>query len=307
MAYTLSYSGEQSDEALTIALDNESNILKIPQIESDIQTNANKITSLNNDIISLESEINKWNDPLTLCNILYPINSIYTCNGSINPNNLFPGSSWEEINEDERDITYINNYFGTTDLTVITRDDNTKWVPLVLHNINGGNQYYSTVAEALHCDTDGKISNLYLFQQTHDIFKDSLGYYEFILEYPELNNYQRWKQTSNPVTTYDAVSNYTPIHISWTKDNWGGMARQNSSINTKTSCLLSGGIGTANWWYALCSYANYQGGIPGPNSTVVTTFIYFYVRVPQLESANILTNDYNLLKYLGVTYWKRVG
>ena len=36
MAYTLSYSGEQSDEALTIALNNESNILKIPSIENDI-------------------------------------------------------------------------------------------------------------------------------------------------------------------------------------------------------------------------------------------------------------------------------
>ena len=112
--------------------------------------------------------------------------------GSINPNNLFPGTSWQLINT-INDKDYVNNYFGTSNLNVVTWTDGSKWVPLVLHNATGGTTVYASAAEALKCTNANKISNLYLFQREHNIFKDKSGFYEFILEYPGLNNYQRWK------------------------------------------------------------------------------------------------------------------
>lgn len=305
MAYTLSYSGEQSDEALTIALDNESNILKIPQIESDIQTNANRITSLNNDIevvrnnISiLETDIESLGDPNVLCNLLYPVNSIYTAgNSTLNPNTLFPGTTWEQITLDNTAEVYVNNYFGTTNLTVSTFSDGSKWVPLVLQTNAGSNLFNSTTA--LQSTTSGKMSNLYLLKnKTHDIFKDANGYYEFYLEYSTCK--QRWKQTSNPTTTSNSVTGYLPVSISTTANSWGGLAISSST----TSCYLDGTPGSTNWHYAVCNYTKYENGIPSDSSS---TYCYLYVRVPSLETDNILSNDYNLLTYLGVTYWKRVS
>ena len=304
MAYTLAYSGETTDEAITIALEQENNILKIPQLESDINKNANKITTLENNIISirndieiLENDIAGLGDPNVLCNLLYPVNSIYTAgNSTLNPNNLFPGTVWEQVTLENAENTYINNYFGTTNLTVQTFSDGSKWVPLVLQTDAKTNLFNSTTA--LQSTASGKISNLYLLKnKTHDIFKAN-SYYEFYLEYSTCK--QRWKQMSNPTTTSNAVQGYIAVNVSTTANSWGGLALSSSS----TSCYLDGTPGNTNWHYAVCNYTAYQDGIPSDSSS---TYCYLYVRVPSLESGNILSNDYNLLTYLGVSYWRRVS
>lgn len=300
MAYQSAHTGQQINNGLVLSFEQENNINNIPNLITIANNNANLLTQL-------EISINALNNPLQVCNILYPVGAIYTAgNDSINPNEMFPGTTWSLINNIE-DTNYVNSYFGTTNLQVITWSDGSKWVPLVLHNVTNGTTVYSSVAQALNCATTNKISNLYLFQQPHDIFKDKNGFYEFILEYPSLNNYNRWKQRSNPVLTYDCVANYIPIHIPWMDNYWGGISRNNFSLSSTTDTFLSGGQNTGNWWYAICSFQGYQGGIPGPNSTVITTWTKFYVRVPQLEEENFLTDDYNLLKYLGCKYWKRVN
>ena len=305
MSYKLSYSGETTDEAITMALEQQKNILKIPNLESDINTNANKITTLENNITSIKNDINilekdiaSLGDPNVLCNLLYPINSIYTAgNSSLNPNNLFPGTVWEQITLENSAENYINNYFGTTNLTISTFSDGSKWVPLVLQTNAGTNLFNSTTA--LQSNVTGKISNLYLLKnKTHDIFKDANGYYEFYLEYSTCK--QRWKQTSNPTTTSNAVQGYIAVNCSTTANSWGGLSISSSS----TSCYLDGTPGVTNWHYAVCNYTAYQDGIPSDSSS---TYCYLYVRVPSLETRNILANDYNLLTYLGVAYWKRVS
>lgn len=303
MAYQSEHTGQQINNGLVLSFEQENNINNIPNLITIANNNNNLLTQL-------ETLINALNNPLQVCNILYPVGAIYTAgNDSINPNTIFPGTSWSLINNVE-DTNYVNSYFGTTNLEVITWDDGSKWVPLVLHNATGGSIVYSSVSEALQCTNSNKISNLYLFQKEHNIFKDINGFYEFILYYPGLNNYQRWKQRSNPVLTYDAVANYIPIHIPWTDQRWGGMARNNLSLSSASNTFLSGTINHGNWYYALCSFVNYSsGGIPGPGSAkdCYSGWVKFYVRVPQLEQENFLTDDYNLLKYLGCKYWKRVS
>lgn len=299
MAYQMNYTGNEADNGLSIAFSEKNNINLIPTVINKVNANIDLLDEL-------EAAIATLNNPLEVCNTLYPIGALYMNDGNINPNNLFPGTSWQLINT-INDKDYINNYFGTSNLDVVTWTDGSKWVPLVLHNATGGTTVYASAAEALQCTNSNKISNLYLFQREHNIFKDKSGFYEFILEYPGLNNYQRWKQRSNPVLTYDAVANYIPIHIPWTAQYWGGMARHSASISSASSTFLSGSINHGNWYYALCSFVNYSsGGIPGPGD-FYSGWVKFYVRVSQLEEENFLTDDFNLLKHFGVKYWRRIG
>lgn len=245
---------------------------------------------------------NKWKD-------IYPIGSVYCASNNENPNTLF-GGQWEKLLDSLSDNEIINTYFNTTDLSIASDANGYKWLTLVNHNVNSGSNIYSSVAEALHCTTTSKLSNLYLLQGEHNILKNSSGQYEFKLEYPELGSgCNQWRQTSNPLTTYDTVTGYTAIQTTYTGSNWGGISLQNASINTKSSCLLSGCQNTNNWWFAICSYSNYNSGIPGPQSsqTVVKYNTVLSVRVPSLESNNFFnTGNFNLLTYNNIIYWKRV-
>ena len=297
MSYQLSYTGQQSNEALTIALEQEQNIKNISSIENSISVNANQITILNNNISTLTNKINNLISTTELCKLLYPINSIYTAASGINPNTLFPGTTWEKIEYNTIAKNYVNTYFGTTDLDIITMSDNSKWIPLVLQDNAGTNLFNSTTA--LQSNVQGKISNLYILNKTHDILKDSAGYYEFYLEFSDCQ--QRWKQKSNPITTSNAVTDYMAVSVSTTGNSWGGL---NKSTQT-SSCFLDGTPGNTNWHYAVCNYSNYSGGTPGAAGT--STYCQLYIRVPSLEQSNILANDLNLLSYLGTTYWKRVS
>ena len=185
MAYISQYSGEEIDNYINSIIEHESDINNISTLENNVY----------NQINDLNTVINNFN-ATEICNILYPVGSIYTAgNENINPNTLFPNTTWE-LTEATNDTDYVNNYFGTTNLKVITWTDGSKWIPLVSHNVNSGNNVYASKAEALQCATEGKISNLYILNKTHDILKNSNGAYEFILEYPSLNNYNRWRQTS---------------------------------------------------------------------------------------------------------------
>ena len=236
---------------------------------------------------------------------LYPVGTIYSDKNN-DPNIIF-GGTWELVENELSDNELLNAYFGTSGLSV-TDIDGQKWLTLVSHHVNSGSRVFSSVAEALNCSTAGKISRLYLLQREHEIFKNNQGEYEFKLEYPELgiNLKNQWRQTSNPLETCQSVDNYSPISISWSGDYFGGMSRQNANINTKDSCLLSGCQYTW-WWYAVCSYTNYNNAIPGPNDIEITGYTNFSVRVFGLENSSALDNHYNLLTQLGTKFWKRTA
>ena len=304
MAYQLDYTGTKVDELLDFANNYDNISIQLSGIESNIALNADKITDINSSINqintnlqNLQNKIDNF-DASSIINTLYPIGSIYTAgNSTMNPNNLFINTTWTQITLENIAEAYVNNYFGTTDLTISTFSDGTKWVPLVIQTNAGSNLFNSTTA--LQSATAGKMSNLYLLKnKTHDIFKDKNGYYEFYLEYSTCK--QRWRQQSNPTKTSDSVTGYVPVSITTTANSWGGLALS----STTSSCYLDGTPGSTNWHYAVCNYTAYQSGIPSDSSS---TYCYLYVRVPSLETGNILANDYNLLTYLGVSYWKRVS
>ena len=268
------------------------------------------IDTLENNIIEMKQTTNETIDQLTyiprkICNIIYPIGSIFKAIESIDPNTIYSGTTWKLI-DDSSDADIVNGYFNTNNLTVETYNDNSKWVPLYIYDATAA-KYYTSSAEALHCATEGKISNLYLLQQTHDIFKNNNGEYEFRLEYPSLITssglgIQRWRQTSNPLQTQDTVTGYIPVDIDYTANNWGGLSTHLGLSNT-SACLLTGCQNSTNVFYCIAPYV--AAGNKGP-STTATGQVILYVRVPSLEKENLISNERNLLNYMGCKFWQRI-
>ncbi len=82
---------------------------------------------------------------------------------------------------------------------------------------------------------------------------------------PDVGVTNEWKQTSDPVTTSEAVQGYLAVDINSTAQYWGGLAKSSAG-----QTFIDGSVGHGNWFYAIGSNAAHGGGIPGPNTQVVT-------------------------------------
>lgn len=105
-------------------------------------------------------------------------------------------------------------------------------------------------------------------------FYNNTWKYEFLLEYPSLGKYNRWRQTSNPLLADQSVTGYSAVDISMTQNNWGGLAL---SSTKGTSCIVDGSPGATTWYYAIGQQAAYQGGIPANDPSVQE--VYLWVRI----------------------------
>lgn len=105
-------------------------------------------------------------------------------------------------------------------------------------------------------------------------FYNNTWKYEFLLEYPSLGKYNRWRQTSNPLLTDQSVSGYSAVDISMTQNNWGGLAL---SSTKGTSTIIDGSPGNTTWYYAIGQQAAYQGGIPANEPSVQE--VYLWIRI----------------------------
>ena len=75
---------------------------------------------------------------------------------------------------------------------------------------------------------------------------------------------QHWKQTSNPYKKRtQGVEGYEAIDCPHSTMAWGGIEAGHGSA------LLDGSANNGGWWYyAIGSYREWNGGIPGPSSPV---------------------------------------
>lgn len=269
------------------------------------------INTLEMNIIEMKELTDETIDELTyipkkVCDVIYPIGSIFKAIDTIDPNIIYKDTTWKLI-DDFSDSDIVNGYFNVDNLTVETYNDNSKWVPLYLYDATAA-KYYTSSSEALHCAIEGKISNLFLLRQSHDLFKNNNGEYEFRLEYPALIassglGVQRWRQSSNPLETQDTVTGYVPINIDYTSNNWGGLSTHLGLSNT-TVCLLTGCQSSTNVFYCIAPYA--AAGNKGPAATA-TGQVLLYIRVPSLEKENLISNEKNLLNYMGCKFWQRIA
>lgn len=175
------------------------------------------------------------------------------------------------------------------DMKTKTLSDGSKWARIFYHNSKSGTVLFSGISEARNVQGTDKYSRLYLLDD--DTFKNKIdNKFEFMLCYPTYtSNYNRWKQTNSPTQEYissaegTVVTGYEAVSISWTDKYWGGLQRHNSSATAITNyCYLTGSIQNESWWYAIAPIVSYQGGIPGPGNTVITTDIELWVRYDNL-------------------------
>ena len=154
------------------------------------------------------------------------------------------------------------------------------WARIFYHNIKSGAVVFSNDKEEfLNCYTADKQSNLWAL----DKFKNKDGKIELLLEYDGITGYNRWKQSSN-FTKETAISGYEAVAVSWTGSGWNGLAL---SQDSGTWVDGSPNSGASSWWYAIGCKTNYQGGIPGPNTTIATGGLSLWARIDNLQTNSI--------------------
>lgn len=88
--------------------------------------------------------------------------------------------------------------------------------------------------------------------------------------------YSRWRQKYNPKDdptdtngTQKSVDGYAAISIRYTDNLWGGLTK-----STAGASYLDGTTGHGNWYYAVASISNWNGGIPSNSSAAKEEILF---------------------------------
>ena len=127
------------------------------------------------------------------------------------------------------------------------------WLKIFFHNIKN-KKGFTDFSEAMLCDLDNRYS---ILSEIKSNYKQKNSKFEFILEYPELDLYNRWQQTNFPTeekeeTGKTYVDGYRGIHIDISGSMWGGLA--NSTNGAEGKALLNGSpgvTGPGNWHFSV--------------------------------------------------------
>lgn len=176
--------------------------------------------------------------------------------------------------------TYRNFNIGTEPI-YMHKDGNT-YVQIYYHDTGAGYWTRGATSTFLY-STDARKYALFgkLDQLTYEP-----GVYQFILEYPgySATKYNEWTQTSNPINYNNTVLGYNPIHIDYNGRTSSIYFNGISAVPSHDSCYIKSYCGiVSDWWFAICSFTSYNGGVPGPewreNNNVVVNRIRMWLRV----------------------------
>jgi len=138
---------------------------------------------------------------------------------------------------------------------------NAKWMKIFYH-YSGSGDYFANNIEALNSNTSNKFSILNKLNEKYQVN----GKYEFLLQYPEVSGFNRWKQSYLPYDDIEILGNkaigYEPVSISWSERKWGGLVRSNYPDRT----TIDGSAGHSNWYYSIGTIKDewWPKKIPGP-------------------------------------------
>lgn len=149
--------------------------------------------------------------------------------------------------------------------------DDATWLRVFHHNNLGGKELWDAISQA---ENSYDVLHRQSILSYLDNYKGKDGF-EFLLEYSDLNGYNRWIQSTNPLKSAD-VRGYEVVSITWNASNWRGLAK-----STSGKALLDGSPGN-NWFYAIGATTNFNGGIPGPGQAV-TGSVDLWVRIDNLK------------------------
>ena len=197
-----------------------------------------------------------------------------------------------------------------------------KWLKIFYHNSSTKVFFNKSKNEHLSSNSEEKYSILGALESIHR-FDNS---FEFLLEYPELQGYNRWIQTVNPLgiknpTTRESLG-YESINETWSCNYCGGFTL---SINQNT--FICGAIGhSSHWVFAIGSFSNYgtDNTFPGPTindengnatNTHKISYVYLWIRVKQFHSLfnsncsscryNDISSQYSKIKIflMSICFW----
>jgi hypothetical protein len=148
------------------------------------------------------------------------------------------------------------------------------WTLLLYHDSSTGS-FFGNETNALEYNKlfPGFNNDLYSIVGDINNIASSLPY-EFLIEYPNNNIKNHWKQTFDPLSGGSPISpteGYEPISIGWSGNYWGGLEKDASST------LLDGSVNHSNWYYAIGSYGSWGTSttFPGGNGTAVSKVKFF--------------------------------
>ena len=119
-------------------------------------------------------------------------------------------------------------------------------------------------------------SQMYAILDRLDQFRDQAkgGALTFKLLWPD--DFNRWSQTSNPVAAVPGkVAGYAPLAMRHTGENFGGL---NRFAATPPECLLTGDTDGTTYFYAIGTFATWNGGIPGWDPAIPVSKVELFVR-----------------------------
>ena len=163
---------------------------------------------------------------------------------------------------------------------------NSFWMKIFDHN-STDNTYFSNLTHSLY-SLDSKLYSL--LNKIDDSYKIN-NKFEFLLEYPELNGFNWWRQSIFPLFDDETTSfskGYEEIMITWRGRWWGGLVKSSANIYT----LLDGSVNHGNWYYSIgcINNAGYNNLIPGPAFNNVDNIwisrVILWIRIPFLKSKN---------------------
>ena len=172
----------------------------------------------------------------------------------------------------------------------IKKYNGSHWLKVFYHYNQDGLHGFENESEALYCVNDPyKYSIISLISSRYKYN----GSYEFIIEYPELQVFNRWKQSKNPLHEKETYSNktvtgFSPIETGLPGGDWGGLVKTEiyETIYSSPPSLLNGKPGITAWGYAVGQYKNMiwfhnekSDNLIPANSTPVE-YVFLWIRLP---------------------------
>ncbi|EAY03225.1 hypothetical protein TVAG_421130 [Trichomonas vaginalis G3] len=129
---------------------------------------------------------------------------------------------------------------------------NHSWYELVFeHNYSSTSKCFSSKKDALNINENGKYSILYDLNSTKYLMKDKYRY--FILDYPNLNKINSWRQRNSPTVEKEKLNvmealGFERYVTELPMEGWGGLVLSQLNLNRS---LLDGLPGISHWQYAV--------------------------------------------------------
>jgi len=158
-----------------------------------------------------------------------------------------------------------------------------KWMKVFYH-YSGSGVLFSNSSEALNCDQLNKFSVLGGLNGNYA----PNGKFEFLLEYPGILGYNRWKQTHlpylNPEVNGQCAIGYEPVSISWNSQYWCGLVASSHPEVT----VLDGSAGFEEWYYSIGTMKDewWPKYIPGPG--VLVNEVKLWIRIDNIPTKKMV-------------------